>query len=227
MWGSGILKGLGITLKHLFEWDITEQYPEERPKLYPRFRGRLMLNPEKCIVCGMCVKSCPNGVLSFTEARIEDSKKKVITSYTIDHQYCMFCNLCVEACPTKGLYFSHDFEWAAFRREDIKTVYQPDLTGLKLVAAEAENAEKTAEGEENKDKMDKQVNAMVLAIKKNPSKALARIVESEEEALMLAQILGDDEGKIKKLAELMVSDKEKAAKVAKAFLAKGKKGQEG
>lgn len=227
MWGSGILKGLAITLKHLFEWDITEQYPEERPNLYPRFRGRLMLNPEKCIVCGMCVKSCPNGVLSFTEARIKDSKKKVITSYIIDHQYCMFCNLCVEACPTRGLYFSHDFEWAAFRREDIKTVYKPDLTGLELVASEGEDEEKTTAAAEDKDKLLKQVQAMVTAIKKNPAKTLARVAESEEEALQLAKILGDDENKIKKLAELMVTDKEKAAKVAKAFLAKGRKEQEG
>lgn len=226
MWGSGILKGLGITLKHLFELDITEQYPEERPNLYQRFRGRLMLNPEKCIVCGMCVKSCPNNVLSFTEARLKESRKKVLTTYTIDHQYCMFCNLCVEACPTNGLYFSHDFEWAAFKREDIKTVYKPDLTGLELLALE-EGEEKPAE-EEATDKTLKQVNAMIVAIKKNPARALSKVVESEEEALKLSEILGDDESKIKKLAELMVNDKEKAAKVAKAFLIKGqKKEQEG
>ncbi|SHG96428.1 NADH-quinone oxidoreductase subunit I [Thermosyntropha lipolytica DSM 11003] len=226
MWGSGILKGLGITFKHLWERKITEQYPEERPKLYPRFRGRLMLNPEKCIVCGMCVKSCPNNVLSFTEARLKESKKKVLTSYTIDHQYCMFCNLCVEACPTNGLYFSHDFEWAAFKREDIKTVYEPDLTGLELLALE-EGEKKSAE-KEAEDKLLKGVNAMIAAIKKNPARALSKVVESEEEALKLSEILGDDESKIKKLAELMVSDKEKAAKVAKAFLIKGqKKEQEG
>lgn len=226
MWGSGILKGLAITLKHLFEWDITEQYPEERPNLYPRFRGRLILNPEKCIVCGMCVKTCPNNVLSFTQARLKEGKKKVLTSYTIDHQYCMFCNLCVEACPTGGLYFSHDFEWAAFNREDIKFVYEPDLSHLELASDDAEAGEKGIRASKE-DKNEKLINATIIAIRKNPAKALGKILNDESEALKLAEMIGEDENKLRKMAELIVIDKEKAAKVARAFLVKGQKKEEG
>lgn len=123
MFGKGLLKGLAITFKHSFEPDITEQYPEVRPMLAERFRGCLQLAPDKCIVCGLCTRACPNNVLSFETVQKPGSKKKLLRSYTIDLQYCMFCNLCVEACTSGSLYFNHNFELASFNREAIKIVY--------------------------------------------------------------------------------------------------------
>ena len=36
----GTLKGFGVTFKHIFRKPITEQYPEYKRPVYPRFRGR-------------------------------------------------------------------------------------------------------------------------------------------------------------------------------------------
>lgn len=65
MYGTGLLKGMAITLKYFLSRKITVQYPEQMPELQERFRGRLYLEFEKCIVCGMCTKACPNGELTF------------------------------------------------------------------------------------------------------------------------------------------------------------------
>ena len=38
------LKGFGITLKQVFKKPITQQYPEYKRPIYPRFRGRHRLH---------------------------------------------------------------------------------------------------------------------------------------------------------------------------------------
>jgi len=232
MFGKGLLKGLGITLKHGVEKPKTIQYPEQRPFLQKRFRGCLEFDYKNCIVCGMCTKACPNNVLSFETAPIEGSKKKRLVSYTIDLQYCMFCNLCVEACPTNTLFFVHDFELSTDQRDQIKKVYTPPASAqvsvggaeAELIPPDALQPEADAEAEA---KRLKQIQAMKTALSKGGQKVLAKYVDTEEDAAILAALLQADEKKRDKVAALIVDDKEKARKVAQAFVAKEKRGQAG
>jgi len=227
MYGKGLLKGLGITLKHTFEKDITIQYPEEMPFLQDRFRGCLAFDFSKCIACGLCTKACPNNVLSLETVKEEGAKKEKLLSYTIDLQYCLFCNLCVEVCPTNTLYFTHNFELSKFKREDIKIVYYrpPELdmlpeekeTGNLGVRVELPD---TAEAEA---KRIKQLEAMKTALAKNPQKALSKVLDGEEDIAILAKLMATDEKKLFKMAELMLDDREKARKIAQAFVNKEKK----
>jgi NADH-quinone oxidoreductase subunit E len=62
--GSGILKGFGITFRNLFAAKVTRQYPEVRPIIPDRWRGRLDLiydpfGEHKCEVCFQCAQVCP------------------------------------------------------------------------------------------------------------------------------------------------------------------------
>ena len=82
MYGKGLVKGLGITLKHLFEKDISIQYPEQRPFLQDRFRCCLTFDFPKCIACRACIRACPNNVLSLETDPNEKGKK---TCYDIDN----------------------------------------------------------------------------------------------------------------------------------------------
>ena len=34
------IRAMGVTLRHFFKKPITVQYPEEKVRIYPRFRGR-------------------------------------------------------------------------------------------------------------------------------------------------------------------------------------------
>ena len=227
MYGKGLLKGLGITFKHAFEKDLTVQYPEEMPFLQERFRGCLAYDYPKCIACGLCVKACPNNVLSFEAVKDEGSKKKKVLTYTIDLQYCLFCNLCVEICPTNTLSFTHDFELSKYKREEIKIVYHrpPELDAQeqeKAAGSPASLAEVANNGEAEAKRL-KQIEAMKSVLGKNPQKVLAKVLDGEEDIAILAALMATDEKKLSKMAELMIDNREKARKIAEAFVNKEKK----
>ncbi len=49
--GTGLLKGLGITMRHMVSKSVTVQYPDEIAPLPPRSRGVIALKEENCTVC--------------------------------------------------------------------------------------------------------------------------------------------------------------------------------
>ena len=58
------VKGFGVTFRHLFRKPVTQQYPEYKRPVYPRFRGRHRLHLhenglEKCVGCSLCAAACP------------------------------------------------------------------------------------------------------------------------------------------------------------------------
>ncbi len=62
--GSGIAKGMAVTWRALFSPKETRQYPDERPQMAERWRGRLDLiydpfGEHKCEVCFQCAQVCP------------------------------------------------------------------------------------------------------------------------------------------------------------------------
>ena len=113
MYGIGLLKGLGVTGKHWFKREITEQYPEQRPDLPPASQGFFDYELSKCIACGLCERACPNHVITVETEKNEEGKK-VVTAYKMQVEYCLFCGMCIEACPTKALRNANNFEIACY-----------------------------------------------------------------------------------------------------------------
>jgi NADH-quinone oxidoreductase subunit I len=53
-----------LTFLHLFHKTETVRYPEQKPKLSPRYRGRIVLTrdpdgAERCVSCHLCAAVCP------------------------------------------------------------------------------------------------------------------------------------------------------------------------
>jgi formate hydrogenlyase subunit 6/NADH:ubiquinone oxidoreductase subunit I len=52
MYGINLVKGLMVTMKNLTKRPFTVQYPEERVKQHPRFRGEeFVWYEERCTGC--------------------------------------------------------------------------------------------------------------------------------------------------------------------------------
>lgn len=117
MQGKGLLTGMGITLREMFRKKVTERYPDVQPDLPPRFRGgTLKLIPKKCISCGLCMNSCPNGSIKLVSVK-DENNKRMLSSYVHNAGLCLFCNLCIEACPTKAIEWTKDFAISCYSRD--------------------------------------------------------------------------------------------------------------
>jgi NADH-quinone oxidoreductase subunit I len=118
-----LLKGLSVTFKYQHPREIqTEQYPMQRPAIAERYRGlpRLNVNPDStetlCIACDLCAIACPEHLIVVKSERNPTTKKKEMTSWTVDVSRCMFCGLCEDSCPTDCLELSQDYEFATYDR---------------------------------------------------------------------------------------------------------------
>jgi len=130
------VKGLMLTQRHAFHDTFTVQYPKERIKTKPRFRGalRLLVDPEHgeelCIGCQLCEKACPDLCIVVTMEKRKDpglvNFKTRHKSFEIDLSRCMWCDLCVEVCPTGAIVSTDQYELACYNREDMKY----DITSL-------------------------------------------------------------------------------------------------
>ncbi len=149
MFGTGMLKGLGITMKETFNKKVTVQYPEQRHYIAARFHGEIVFDPDTCINCGLCAAACPNYAIKIDSIKV--ANKKIQTKFSLNMQYCLFCGLCVGACPSKSLCFSNSFELSKYDRNAIplvlmeKTPEQIEAEKAGIMAEAARAAEAKAE----------------------------------------------------------------------------------
>jgi formate hydrogenlyase subunit 6/NADH:ubiquinone oxidoreductase subunit I len=121
--GIGLLKGMGVTLKHLFKHNTVIQYPDEKQDLPARTRGVIALKEENCTVCMLCGRECPDWCI-YIDSHKETlppkreggrpRKRNVLDRFAIDYALCMYCGICVEVCPYDALFWSREFEYAEY-----------------------------------------------------------------------------------------------------------------
>ena len=128
--GAGaVLKGMGVTMKEMMSPTVTENYPDEPPKLQERYRGVHVLQRdenglEKCVACFLCAAACPSNCIyieaaeNTTEHRVSGAERYAKV-YNIDYNRCIFCGYCVEACPTDAITHGHGFEIATFNASNL------------------------------------------------------------------------------------------------------------
>ncbi|MEV5613434.1 4Fe-4S binding protein [Streptomyces sp. NPDC052225] len=119
--GSGLAKGLAVTLRTMTKKTVTAQYPDVQPELPPRTRGVIGLFEENCTVCMLCARECPDWCI-YIDSHKEtvppaapggrERSRNVLDRFAIDFSLCMYCGICIEVCPFDALFWSPEFEYA-------------------------------------------------------------------------------------------------------------------
>jgi len=118
-----LCSGMILTLRYMFKKPVTINYPFEKGKLSPRFRGELALRrypngEERCIACKLCEAVCPALAITIeSEPREDDSRRA--TRYDIDMTKCIYCGLCEEACPVDAIVQGPNYEFAKETRAEL------------------------------------------------------------------------------------------------------------
>ncbi len=128
-------KGFAVTLKQLFKKPITQQYPEEKRPVYPRFRGRHRLwryenGLEKCVGCSLCAAACPADCIRVvaeenTPTNRVSAGERYARIYEINLSRCIFCGYCEVACPFDAITLEAEYELSEYSRDDL--IYTKDM----------------------------------------------------------------------------------------------------
>ncbi len=122
-----IAQGMWVTFKHLFQPNITIQYPAVKKEMFPLTRASLVNHVDECGYCLSCERICPVNIFTIKGARINDDedlgllpdgsqKKMHIVHFEIDMSKCVYCGLCVDACDTKSLRWEQPQQECTFTR---------------------------------------------------------------------------------------------------------------
>ena len=144
--GSGVLKGLGVTLKTFLEtypWGrimlraagipatnglVTIQYPDVKQQHHERFRYFPFLvydeTPDnlRCVACKICEQECPPQCIHIVMEK--DAQGRPVKAYgrtlpkqfDIDMSICMSCRICVDVCPFDAIEMDNQYELSGTTR---------------------------------------------------------------------------------------------------------------
>ena len=128
-------KGFAVTFRQLFHKPITQQYPEYKKPMYPRFRGRHRLHVhenglEKCIGCSLCAAACPADCIRVVPAENTPDNRvsageRYARIYEINMSRCIFCGYCEIACPFDAITLGNEYEISEYNRDD--QIYTKDM----------------------------------------------------------------------------------------------------
>ncbi len=123
-----LLKTMWIILTHAFRKRETILYPEEKPYIPPRWRGRIILSrdpdgAERCVACYLCAAVCPVDCIAL-QATQDEHGRRYPEFFRINFSRCIFCGFCEEACPTYAIQLTPDFEMSEYRRTSL--VYEKE-----------------------------------------------------------------------------------------------------
>lgn len=121
----GILKGLWLTLRHMFQPKVTMQYPEEKWKVPDYYRGIPALvrdqdDRTKCVACYLCEWVCPPRAITIQAQELEENKiEKGPREFEINMLRCIMCGYCEEVCPEEAIFMTKNYELTGTNRADL------------------------------------------------------------------------------------------------------------
>jgi NADH-quinone oxidoreductase subunit I len=124
-----IAVGLATTVRHaagaVMGRAITQQFPEQRPKLPGIYRGVHRLNRDeqgrvKCVACYMCSTACPAHCIDIVAAPSPwPDREKYPETFVIDELRCIYCGMCEQACPVDAIELTTLYDLTGMTREEM------------------------------------------------------------------------------------------------------------
>ena len=105
---------------------VTEKYPFVPLEVPEGFRGKPVIDPEKCIGCTSCSNACPPQAL-----QVYDEPERGVRVVHLFIGRCIFCARCQDVCPTGAIKLTKEFELATLSEEDLHQFVE-----LKMVRCE-------------------------------------------------------------------------------------------
>ena len=106
---AGFLK---VLLRNVLEGPSTDPFPLGETFTPKRFRGKVVLNPDLCMGCGICRHTCAAGAINI-HVRPDQSGY----DFTVWHNSCCLCASCRHYCPTGAITLSNDWHNAHTQQE--------------------------------------------------------------------------------------------------------------
>jgi formate hydrogenlyase subunit 6/NADH:ubiquinone oxidoreductase subunit I len=113
----------------LFKKPFTREYPAVKVEVPEGYRGRHILNPEKCISCGLCERDCPAQAIELVEV-----SGKRMPKFYLDR--CVFCYLCSEGCPREAITLSPNYEMSTTETEELLVLPEEFISKQKVASDE-------------------------------------------------------------------------------------------
>lgn len=115
-----------VLLESLRNGVVKASDPAAREAPPARFRGMVMLDPDRCGHTGACVRVCPTNAIT-----LDDDLQTRRTTWEVDHAACVFCGLCESSCPRGAITIGNKFELAVVAKADLRVSVEfalPDAT---------------------------------------------------------------------------------------------------
>jgi NADH-quinone oxidoreductase subunit I len=112
IWGRAYKEAV----KRLTGKPYTIHYPFVDVKAFKGYRGRISLQINKCIGCGLCSRVCPaNAIEMVPDERVKPAGKR--PHFKLPE--CCYCALCAEYCPKEAIELTTDYHLYGFKKEDV------------------------------------------------------------------------------------------------------------
>ncbi|MCI0656024.1 MAG: NADH-quinone oxidoreductase subunit I [Acidobacteria bacterium] len=121
----GILKGMWLTLKHMFRPKVTLRYPEEKWQVPEYYRGLPVLVADqdgrtKCVACFLCQWVCPPRAITIQAQELASNNvEKGPREFEINMLRCIMCGYCEEVCPEEAIFMSKHYELTGKSRQEL------------------------------------------------------------------------------------------------------------
>jgi NADH-quinone oxidoreductase subunit I len=118
-----VIRTLWGVLLHMFHPRVTVQYPDARPTVPPRYKGRIILSrdpdgAERCVACYLCAAACPVDCIAL-QATQDEHGRRYPEFFRINFSRCIYCGFCEDACPTYAIQLTPDLEMSEYLRQNL------------------------------------------------------------------------------------------------------------